>query len=209
MEILDIFVYLFGFLSVLSGLGVVLSKKSLNSAIWLVVTMVLIAAQFALMRADFIAAVQILVYAGAIMILVVFVIMLLGVERDAEKVKYPVPAYVGFIFAGIFIGVIFTIFNSYENLPIGISEKNLSNELSNSANNESSDRSGAVYKLGHYLLGDHLIAFQASGVLLLAAIIGAALLSFPKERPLLPGRGLKAVREKFNSEKLNSEEKEA
>jgi NADH-quinone oxidoreductase subunit J len=194
MTIKDIFIYLLGFLSVLSALGVVLSRKSLNSALCLVATMVLIAGQFAMMRADFIATIQILVYGGAIMILVVFVIMLLGVERDAEKVRYPLPAYAGFVFSVLFVAIVYSLISGFDSSAImypPVSESGIAGV--------DQDRSGEVYQVGRYLLEDHIVAFQATGVLLLAAILGAALLSYPKERPLLPGRGLRAVREKFNA----------
>ncbi len=199
MTVKDLFVYLFGFLSVLSAIGVVVSRKSLNSALCLVATMVLIAGQFALMSADFIAMIQVLVYAGAIMILVVFVIMLLGVERDAEKVGYPVPAYVGFVFSVIFVSVLYFLISGYDSTSV-IYSAEPDSLAGASAPVLDESRSGAVYQFGIYLLKDHIVAFQATGVLLLAAIIGAALLSFPKEKSLLPGRGLRAVREKFNAE---------
>jgi NADH-quinone oxidoreductase subunit J len=194
MGIKDIFVYLFGFLSVISALGVVVSRKSLNSALSLVATMVCIAAQFALMRADFMATIQILVYAGAIMILVVFVIMLLGVERESEKVSYSIPVYVGLVFSVLFVAILYILINGSEAITFAhMPAKDLS------LVDPDNDRSGEVYRIGSYLLREHLVAFQATGVLLLAAILGAALLSFPKSRALLPGRGLKAVQDKFNT----------
>lgn len=202
MDIKDFFTYLFGFLTLLSGIGVIVSKKSLNSALSLVSTMVLIAAQFAMMRADFMAAIQILVYAGAIMILVVFVIMLLGVERDAEKVKFPVPAYTGLIFAAVFVGIMYTLISGYDASTLVYNAAN----GAGSADELTGDRTAAIYRIGSLLLNEHFVAFQATGVLLLGAIIGAALLSYTKERPMLPGRGLRATQEKYRSKSVSDSE---
>lgn len=187
MEIIDFFIFGAGFLTVLAAAGVVFSRKSLNSALCLVATLCLIAVHFALMRADFIATLQILVYAGAIMILVVFVIMLLGVERDAEKVSFGVPTFIGVCFAVVFL----LLFSSFL--------KNSASDILTLANSPTIKGSsiGDAKTIGRMLLVDYILAFQGIGVLLLAAIVAAAQLAFTKNRPMLPGRGLKATQEKF------------
>jgi len=184
MEILDIFIYLFGFLMVLSAAGVVFSSKSLNSGLCLVATLTLVAVEYALMRADFIATLQILVYAGAIMILVVFVIMVLGVERDIEKVSFGLPAYVATCFGIIFLFVVCSILKqgSSEILSVG---------------SQSGVSPSDAKTIGKMLLVDYILAFQGVGVLLLAAIIAAAQLAYSPKRRLLPGRGLQAMRDKY------------
>ena len=187
MELIDIFIYLFGFLTILSAAGVVFSSKSLNSALCLVATLTLIAVHFALMRADFVATLQILVYAGAIMILVVFVIMLLGVEKDAEKVSIGVPSVMGAFFGVIFLLLLCSL------LKGGSREVY---ELANSATIKGTS-TGDAKTIGKLLLVDYILAFQGVGVLLFAAIIAAAKLSFSKKQPMLPGRGLKAVQDKY------------
>lgn len=202
MSIQDVFMYLFGLSSVVSAVGVVLSRKTLNSALFLVATMVLIAAHFAMMRADFLAALQILVYAGAIMILVVFVIMLLGVEKEAERISFGLPGYLGLVFASIFVAVLYVLITTTDPASY-VYSASLIQQPSSYADFNGSGISGSELtegsKIGRHLILDYLFAFQATGVLLLAAIVGAALLAFPGSKKMLPGRGLKAVQEKFNS----------
>jgi NADH-quinone oxidoreductase subunit J len=186
MEIKDFFVYLFGFLMILSSLGVIFSKKSLNSALCLVATMALVAIQFALMRADFVASLQILVYAGAIMILFVFVIMLLGVEKEAESFSFGLPSYLGVCFSLIFLIILINLISqSIPSISSYVATRPLNVPIVDAK------------LIGKMLLVDYMIAFQAVGVLLLAAIIAAAMLAFSGNRALLPGRGLKAVQKKF------------
>lgn len=185
MSIKDIFVYLLGFLCVLSSVGVISSKKSLNSALSLVVTMFLLAGEFALLRADFIAALQVLVYAGAIMILVVFVIMLLGVEKEAEKIKIGLPVFITLPFVVVFLcSILVSVTSFYEIYPVAQGDL----------------RIFSPKEIGISLFGDHVISFQVVGMLLLAAVVGAAYLAQSKKRPMLEGRGLAAVRRKYGSE---------
>lgn len=188
MTIKDIFVYFIGFLSVISSIGVVTSKKSLNSALALVVTMFLLSGEFALLRADFIATLQVLVYAGAIMILVVFVIMLLGVERDAEKVQIGLPVYAVLPFVVLFGTSLVVQFYSFSKIRLA---------------DKMSQVEPIVFtpkQIGISLFGDHMISFQVVGMLLLSAVIGASYLAYSKKLPMLPGRGLSAIKAKFGSE---------
>ncbi|HMO17255.1 MAG TPA: NADH-quinone oxidoreductase subunit J [Oligoflexia bacterium] len=205
----DLFVYIIGALSVISGIGVVLSRKSLNSALCLIATMSFIAGHFAMMRADLMATLQILVYAGAIMILVVFVIMLLGVERDAERISFGLPAGVGISFALVFLGFVGLVLSQSSLSPLLVAQLESSipsrvieqdevsiSGVSKSLNNVTNPSEAAA--IGALLVKDHIVAFQVIGVMLLAAIIAAAMLGFSETKPLLPGRGLQAVRKKFN-----------
>jgi len=188
MGIKDVFVHLIGFLAVLSGIGVVSSKKSLNSALSLVVAMFLLSAEFALLRADFIATLQILVYAGAIMILVVFVIMLLGVEKEAEKITLGVPVYLALPFVVVFMTTLLVNFYSFS--------------LIKSATNTPQGEPVIFTpkQIGISLFGEHMVSFQAIGVMLLAAVVGASYLAHSKKRPMLKGRGLSAVKSKYGEE---------
>ncbi len=106
-------VYLFIMLAVLavgSALAMIINKNVVNSALFLVLNMVSLAGLFLLLNAQFLAIIQILVYAGAIMVLFLFVIMLLNVEDEAQlfdklRVKY----FLAFFLA---IGVMGQIFYS-------------------------------------------------------------------------------------------------
>lgn len=191
MTIKDIFVYVIGILTVLASIGVISSKKSLNSALALVVTMFLLSAEFALLRADFIATLQVLVYAGAIMILVVFVIMLLGVEKEAEKIKFGIPIFAALPFVLIFMTTLLVNFYSFSAIRSA---------------NQIVQKEPVVFtpkQIGISLFGEHMVSFQAVGILLLAAVVGASYLAYSNKRPMLKGRGLSAVKEKFGEEAGN------
>ena len=88
MTMPDIFFYLFAALTLLSGALVVLnpfSRNPVTSAMFLVLTMVFMSGLFVLLHAFFLAAVQILVYAGAVMVLFLFVIMLLDLKAEEQR----------------------------------------------------------------------------------------------------------------------------
>jgi NADH-quinone oxidoreductase subunit J len=171
-----------GILTVLSSLGVILSPKPLHSALFLVLTLFFVAAHYALMGADFIAAVQVLVYAGAIMVLVVFVIMLLGMRKSEASVKsrlrYILPGLAAVCgFAGIYLGVRHGFSLSlYHSLPH--SSENVV--------------SGSTEAIGVALFTRFFYPLQIVGLLLLAAVIGAIVLAQEPKRPLTAGRGLRA-----------------
>ena len=85
VNFLHLAMILFGCLTVSSALGVIVTKKPLHSALWLVITFFMLAVNYGLLRADFIAVLQLVVYAGAIMVLVIFTLMLLGPKVNAEE----------------------------------------------------------------------------------------------------------------------------
>src|SRR6056297_872734 len=106
--------YIFIFLAVLaiaSALMMVISKNTVNSALFLVLNMVSLAGLFLLLKAQFLAVIQILVYAGAIMVLFLFVIMLLNVQ-DEERLfnKFRLKYFVAFLLGvGVFSQIIYSI----------------------------------------------------------------------------------------------------
>lgn len=194
-------IWIFGLLTVLSAFGVVASRKSLNSALFLVATLFFVAVHFALLGADFLAALQILIYAGAIMILVCFVIMLLGLEKDADRDAPKVPS----LFAAIFVAVLFGI------LSFVIQDKSLDLHFTDYLANpgqiervdgvaiasESELEVAGAREVGKLMIEKYLVPFELSALLLLAAIIGAVSLAYEPKRPLRRGRGLSAMQDKL------------
>src|SRR3954470_12756396 len=85
MALPDILFYVFAALTLACGVMVLLSRNPVTSAMFLVLTIVSMAGLFVLLRACFLAAVQILVYAGAVMVLFLFVIMLLDLQEEARR----------------------------------------------------------------------------------------------------------------------------
>jgi NADH-quinone oxidoreductase subunit J len=159
----DTLFYTFAFLTLVFGFLVVanpFSRNPVTSAMFLVLTIVSLAGLFVLLHAFFLAAVQILVYAGAVMVLFLFVIMLLDLKAE-ERRKIQLFGVVG---AVISVGTILAIFlRSLANSSLSISpEPRLE---------------GGTIPLGKLLFTQYLLPFEIVSVLLLVAMVGVVLLS--------------------------------
>lgn len=181
---------IFGVLTVLAASAVVFATKPLNSALYLVLTLFLVAVHFALLGADFIAAMQVLIYAGAIMVLVIFVIMLLGLDSPLVRPKSITQLGFSFFTAGLFVVTVFGVVKYSPELHV------LGGPLSKS----NPFPSGSVEAVGAVLFTKYIFPFELASLLLLAAIIGAVLLASEKKRPLDKGRGLKAIQRLHHGE---------
>jgi NADH-quinone oxidoreductase subunit J len=151
---------------VLTGaLGVILAKNPVHSALMLVMTLFGIAVLFVQQEAHFLAAVQVIVYAGAIVVLFLFVIMLLGVDKVEEWEQGPL----GFqryaaLGLGIIAGAVVTLLAAR------------AIDLTTSLAGEPSDDPNVV-AVGKALFTDWVFAFELTGVLLVVAVIGAVVLA--------------------------------
>jgi len=150
-----------GALSVGFSLVMILARKPVTSAMSLVAVMFCLAVLFALQSAHLIAILQILVYAGAIMVLFLFVIMLLNL-REKEGMESHTKGY-GQIFGG---AIAFTI------LIVAVG----STSMSGSPAGLSSDRFGTTAEVGKILFTKYILPFEITSVLLLAALVGAVAL---------------------------------
>lgn len=160
--------FLFAGLAIGCAISVVYHKNPLYSAISLIGVFVSLAGIYLTLAAPFIAAVQILVYAGAIMVLVVFVIMLLNLEEDqrgANRLKY---LYVlGGIFGLALIGQAVFIYYAVS--------KALAKAPERAA--PSGDAPGLTINIGKAMFTEYLLPVEVVGLLLLMAIIGAMLMT--------------------------------
>lgn len=170
---------IFGVLTVLAAAGVVFSQKSINSALCLVLTLFLIAVHYALLGADFVAVLQVMIYAGAIMVLVIFVIMLLGLNEKGEKGRLGLTAFLSALTAGVFIALLMYTTKFPSLLPEHVSST-------------AEKFSGSPQAVGAVLFTKFLYPFEIVSLLLLAAIIAAVVLTYEPKRALPQGRGLKA-----------------
>ncbi len=205
-----------GLLTVIASLGVVCAKKTLNCALCLVVTLFLVAVNFALLNAHFLAALQIMVYAGAIMVLVVFVVMLLGLDeislaakgKDVKGVSNRIIATSAVSLFLIFSVWVFTsgdlsVTTGFGTTGIGSGGIwNIAHKVASGSQNVVTqtfpkDTAGAA-AIGELLLTKYLFAFEITSLLLLAAMIGAVVLAYDKPTALPAGRGLKAKRTALN-----------
>jgi NADH-quinone oxidoreductase subunit J len=164
MSLPDILFYVFAFLTLLCALLVIanpFSRNPVTSAMFLVLTIISMAGLFVLLHAFFLAAVQVLVYAGAVMVLFLFVIMLLDLkEEERRKIKK-----LGLVAGLVSIGAI-----------IGIFVKSLL-ETKPGAGLPAPTVEGATIPLGKMLFTQYLLPFEIVSILLLVAMVGVILLS--------------------------------
>ncbi|UDY33972.1 NADH-quinone oxidoreductase subunit J [Dermatobacter hominis] len=174
----EMFTFLIAAAIVLGGaLGVVLFRNPVHNALSLVATLFGIAVLFIAQEAYFLAAIQVIVYAGAIVVLFLFVIMLLGVDRVEATEHDPLPAQriVGVI-AGLGI-LVLSIVILLAGGDGATGERSATAPLSES----SSD----IERLGRVLFTDYVFAFEVTAVLLTVAVVGAVVLSRrPKGEPI-------------------------
>jgi NADH-quinone oxidoreductase subunit J len=151
---------LFGAIAVCGAIMVVTRVHPMASALYLILTLFAVAALFVLRQAHFLAAVQVIVYAGAVVVLFVFVIMLINVPEDRMPVERATTTRVlGVLAAGFFI-LESAVLTRRFSMPKGPAAE-----------------VGTVEAVGRALFTDYLLAFEITSVLLLAAVIGAIALA--------------------------------
>ena len=168
----DVLFYVFAALTLLCAVLVIanpFSRSPVTSAMFLVLTIISMSGLFVLLHAFFLAAVQILVYAGAVMVLFLFVIMLLDLKEEARrKIKF-----FGLIGGLVSVGSIFTIF-------IKSLTHNYFEEFASSSKIPSPKIEGDTIALGKLLFTQYTLPFEIVSVLLLVAVVGVILLSKKK-----------------------------
>ena len=166
MDLSDILFYAFAALTLLCGFFVIanpFSRNPVTSAMFLVLTIISMAGLFVLLHAFFLAAVQIIVYAGAVIVLFLFVIMLLDLKAEQRR---KIKIY-GIIAGLISVGAI-----------LGIFLKNL--RVTNLNAQPSPTVEGNTIPLGKLLFTNYVLPFEVVSVLLLVAMVGVILLSKKK-----------------------------
>ena len=156
-------------LAVGSGLAVILIRNPIYCALSLVVNFFLLAVMYLLLRAEFLAAIQVIVYAGAIMVLFIFVIMLLNLggeeTRDKLRVLRPLAFLLGLVLLVEVVAALryraYTVENPALSFPLVSAPPAVT---------------GGVREFGRLLFTDYLLPFEITSVLLLIAIVGAVVL---------------------------------
>jgi len=163
----DLFFWVFAALTLLCGILVIanpFSRNPVTSAMFLVLTIISMSGLFLLLHAFFLAAVQILVYAGAVIVLFIFVIMLLDLkEEQRRRIKF-----FGLIMGLLSVGTVVAIFMK------AIGSAKLATDAPANA------PEGETYALGKLLFTQYTLPFEVVSVLLLVAMIGVILLSKKK-----------------------------
>ncbi len=176
---LALFFILFAGLGIGCALAVVAQRNPLYSAISLIGVFISLACLYVMLAAPFIAAVQVIVYAGAIMVLVVFVIMLLNVEQEERgpaRLRFLVPIAVAL--AAILIAEVAFVLVSVQEFRV-------------TPTNAATDV-GVTHSIGTQLFTRYLLPFEITSILLLMAIVGAMTLArrgglLPSDARVIPG----------------------
>ena len=174
----DVLVFATATLMILVGsIGVIAMKNPVHSALSLIMSLFGVAVAFLEQSADFLAAVEIIVYAGAIVVLFLFVIMFLGVDKSKHPHVEPLVGQRWFAGLGVAItvaGVIFLMVNSH--WVSGVPSVSTGGTVLATG-------SGNVTQLGDSVFTTYLLAFEATAGLLIIAVVGAVLLA-RRERTL-------------------------
>lgn len=156
--ILNLF-YFLSFLAVLSALLVVFSKSPVHSVLYLIITFFCIGGHYVLLNAQFLAVVHIIVYAGAIMVLFLYVLMLLNLNKESEPHKSTLLKFAAVISSGLVLIVLVGSLKGTESMTI----------------TQTTDI-GMVKNLGRVMFTDFLLPFEITSILLLAAMVGAVMI---------------------------------
>lgn len=153
--------YFLSFVAILSALMVVFSRNPVHSVLYLIITFFCIAGHYVLLNAEFLAVVHVIVYAGAIMVLFLYVIMMLNLNKESEPHKSTLLKVVATICAGLLIVV---LIGSLKGTELMIAQQ------------PTDSSTGLVKNLGKVMFNEFLLPFEITSVLLLAAMVGAIML---------------------------------
>ncbi len=166
---------IFAATSIVAALGVVLSRKPIYSALFLLINFGTLAALYIMLRAQFLAMVQVITYAGAIVVLFLFVTMLIGGGELSDlrprsgslSARLTWPRIAALVLALLLLA----------GLGYGI----VTGQLSNAQGSAAVFQNGSVQAIGQALYTDYLVPFELTSVLLLIGMIGAIVLARPPE----------------------------
>lgn len=159
---IDSLFYFLAFTSILLAAMVVLAKNPIHSVLYLILTFFSIAGHYLLLNAQFLALVHIVVYAGAIMVLFLFVIMLLNLNVATEPLKTNMMRFAGAIAGGSLMLVLIAV---------------LSKANSMQPAHEANTQIGLIKNLGKVLYTEYNLPFEIASILFLIAMIGAVILA--------------------------------
>lgn len=155
--------YALGLIAVLGGLTVILARHLVNSFLALVITMFSIGGLYILLQAPFLAAVQLIVYAGAVMVMFLFIIMLLDLrESRAQLLPVSPLRVISAVMAGLLSFLLALVARDLSGVKAAPAGGNLV---------------GSVTRFGELLFTDYYYLFELTGILLTAALVGAVILT--------------------------------
>ena len=158
---------IFAVTAIASALNILLQRSPLYGALSLIATLASLSAIYVTLHAQFLAAIQIVVYAGAIMVLFVFVIMLLNEPKDQPQIeKQKWLRFLAIPFAGLLIAEMFYVIRSVKPLMLPATPAEGAGQAV-----------GTVSSIGKALFTDYLLPFEVTSVLILMAVVGAMVLA--------------------------------
>lgn len=153
--------YFLTFLTLISAIGVVAARNPVYSVLFLILTFFTISGHYLLLNAQFLAAVNIIVYAGAIMVLFLFVIMFLNLNKETESHKSTLSKFAAVISGGILFLIMIA---ALKDVDTGAQTGDFNSQI------------GMVNNLGMVLFKNYLLPFELASVLFLVAMAGAVML---------------------------------
>jgi len=150
---------IFSFIAILMALGTITAKNPVYSVLCLILTFFALSGHYVLLNAQFIAVVNMIVYAGAIMVLFLFVLMLLNLNKDVEPAKSMLWQIAGAIAAGLLLVTLAGALRGASEFIV--------------KGGPESEGIGLVKNLGKALFTDFVLPFEISSILFLAAMVGA------------------------------------
>ncbi|MFM1755225.1 MAG: hypothetical protein RL621_109 [Bacteroidota bacterium] len=163
MNTLEILFYALSAFAIVSAVMVLISKNPIHSVLWLILVFFAISGHYILLNAQFLAIVNIIVYAGAIMVLFLFVIMLMNVKKDKEPQKQHLVKFIGVIAGGSLLTLLIALVKQTSQLQgktVLLKEGTI----------------GLIHPLGKALFSDYVVPFEISSVLFLSAMVGAVII---------------------------------
>ena len=168
----DIIFYILAALALGGSIGVVAARNPVGSLLFMITALGAVAGIFVLLEAHFLAAIQVMVYAGAILVLFLFVIMLLNLGHDYQKdLKGGLFTLLSFAVTGALAGIL------ARQLP-GTTDSSLQQLLPGAASIDAAQQEyGAIGAIAQPLFIDYVVPFEITGILLLVAVVGAIALA--------------------------------
>lgn len=179
----EVVFYVFAAFAVATASMCILSRSPMSAVLWLTATMLSLAALFVLLNAEFIGIIQVLVYAGAVMVLFLFVVMLLNLGHATSDMRGPAAVATTVVIAGLLVIQLFALWRySPDRLAAEVAQ---APQLSDPATlfsgaqitREETAARGVVGAVAAPLFQIYLVPFEITSILLLAAIVGAVVLA--------------------------------
>jgi len=174
------FFYLLAGLAIMGGILVITRSNAVHSALSLIVTLLSVAGLYLMLYAPFVAGVQIIVYAGGIMVLFLFVIMLVNVERASKDRRFNRIWPIGLVAACTLMGLFVSAFVKGSRINDMFRDRGMLLPESSNTQQVASLLYGEVDRMGRYTLGQYTFAFEIASLLLLVAILGAVIMTKKK-----------------------------